>query len=86
MLKKIHSMIMWNSVLRYLTQTYLTFAVTTVLAMKSGRENISNYIVCLLSVAYLLIFPLFSFIFLCYHQGDMQILKRSKSKVKPEEH
>ena len=79
-------MIMWNSVLRYLTQTYLTFAATTILALKSlNQDNMANYIVCVMTMAYLVIFPFFTFLFLCYNQGDMKkmVFMRSKSAVQP---
>ena len=61
----IYSKIMWNSVLRYLIQTYLTFSITTLLALNSsGNGSFANKIFCMVSLMYLMVFPIFTFIFL----------------------
>ena len=66
----IHSKIMWNSVLRYLIQTYLTFSITTLLALRSlSNSSLANKIVCIMSLIYLIVLPFFTFIFLWHNQS-----------------
>ena len=65
--KIIHSKIMWNSVLRYLIQTYLTFAVSTLLAIRFlPQGTLLNGIVCIAGLMYLLLFPVYTFLFLLH--------------------
>ena len=82
-LTKIHSKIMWNSVLRYLIQTYLTFAVSAILAIKAtSKGSMVNTAICLASLGYLILFPFFTYGFLLYNQGKVKSLnKRINRKV-----
>ena len=86
-LKKIHSKIMWNSVLRYLIQTYLTFAVSAILAFKAmSTGNTINTAICLASLGYLILFPFFTYGFLLYNQGKVRMFgKRDNRKVEIED-